>query len=54
MVHINDSSVSDEIHVPFGSIKASGAGKEGGLHSMFEMTELKWITIQLGEREFPI
>jgi acyl-CoA reductase-like NAD-dependent aldehyde dehydrogenase len=54
MVHINDSSVSDEIHVPFGGIKASGAGKEGGLHSMFEMTELKWITIQLGEREFPI
>ena len=53
MVHINDTTVSDEPHVPFGGIKGSGFGREGGRYSMEEMTELKWITIQLGQRRFP-
>ena len=53
MVHINDTTVSDEPHVPFGGIKNSGFGREGGNYSMEEMTELKWITIQLGQRQFP-
>jgi len=53
MVHINDTTVSDEPHVPFGGIKNSGVGREGGCYSMEEMTELKWITIQLGQRQFP-
>jgi aldehyde dehydrogenase (NAD+) len=53
MVHINDTTVSDEPHVPFGGIKSSGFGREGGIYSMEEMTELKWITIQLGQRQFP-
>lgn len=53
MVHINDSSIMDEPHVPFGGVKESGFGREGGHHSMDEMTELKWITVQLGQRQFP-
>jgi acyl-CoA reductase-like NAD-dependent aldehyde dehydrogenase len=53
MVHINDTTVSDEPHVPFGGIKDSGFGREGGRYSMEEMTELKWITVQLGQRQFP-
>ena len=53
MVHINDTTVSDEPHVPFGGVKNSGVGREGGNYSMEEMTELKWITIQLGQRQFP-
>jgi aldehyde dehydrogenase (NAD+) len=53
MVHINDTTVSDEPHIPFGGIKNSGFGREGGNYSMEEMTELKWITIQLGQRQFP-
>ena len=53
MVHINDTTVTDEPHVPFGGIKNSGFGREGGNYSMEEMTELKWITIQLGQRQFP-
>ena len=53
MVHINDTTVSDEPHVPFGGVKNSGFGREGGNYSMEEMTELKWITIQLGQRQFP-
>jgi acyl-CoA reductase-like NAD-dependent aldehyde dehydrogenase len=53
MVHINDTTMTDEPHVPFGGIKNSGLGREGGQYSMEEMTELKWITIQLGQRQFP-
>lgn len=53
MVHINDTTVADEPHIPFGGIKNSGFGREGGNYSMEEMTELKWITIQLGQRQFP-
>ena len=54
MVHINDTTVSDEAHVPFGGIKMSGSGREGGKYSMEEMTELKWITVQMGQRQFPL
>jgi vanillin dehydrogenase len=54
MVHINDCTVSDEPHVPFGGIKNSGFGREGGRFSMDEMTELKWVTVQMGQRAFPI
>ncbi len=53
MVHINDCSVLDEPHVPFGGIKDSGVGREGGHYSMEEMTEVKWITVQMGQRHFP-
>ncbi|MDE1180485.1 aldehyde dehydrogenase family protein [Paraburkholderia sp.] len=53
MVHINDTTVSDEAHVPFGGTKMSGSGREGGRYSMEEMTELKWITVQMGQRQFP-
>jgi|TARA_X000000950_G_C13898350_1_gene653837 acyl-CoA reductase-like NAD-dependent aldehyde dehydrogenase len=53
MVHVNDCTISDEPHVPFGGVKNSGTGREGGRHSLEEMTELKWITVQLGKREFP-
>jgi vanillin dehydrogenase len=53
MVHINDTTVADEPHVAFGGIKNSGVGREGGRYSMEEMTEMKWITIQLGQRKFP-
>jgi acyl-CoA reductase-like NAD-dependent aldehyde dehydrogenase len=53
MVHVNDCTVSDEPHVPFGGVKNSGVGREGGRYSMDEMTERKWITIPMGQRQFP-
>jgi aldehyde dehydrogenase (NAD+) len=53
MVHVNDCTISDEPHVPFGGVKNSGFGREGGKYSMEEMTEVKWVTIQLGKRAFP-
>ncbi|MHB8919197.1 MAG: aldehyde dehydrogenase family protein [Desulfocucumaceae bacterium] len=53
MVHINDASVYDEPYAPFGGVKNSGIGREGGRASMEALTELKWITIQKGQRHFP-
>lgn len=53
MVHVNDCSILDEPHVPFGGVKDSGVGREGGRWSMEEMTEVKWITVQMGKRQFP-
>jgi acyl-CoA reductase-like NAD-dependent aldehyde dehydrogenase len=53
MVHINDASVHDEPYCPFGGCKESGMGREGGRHSMEEMSEMKWVTIQRGKRHFP-
>ena len=50
MVHLNDCTVSDEAHAPFGGVRNSGFGREGGRFSMEEMTELKWITSQTAYR----
>jgi vanillin dehydrogenase len=52
MVHLNDCTVSDEPHVPFGGVKNSGFGREGGRYSLEELTEVKWITMQMGKRQF--
>lgn len=53
MVHINDTTISDEPHIAFGGNQNSGFGREGGMASMDEMSEIKWVTMQLGKREFP-
>ena len=53
MVHVNGPTVHDEPTIPFGGIKDSGHGREGGQWSMNELTETKWITVQLGRRAYP-
>jgi aldehyde dehydrogenase (NAD+) len=53
MVHLNGPTVHDEPTVPFGGVKDSGSGREGGRWSVEEMTEVKWVTIQLGRRHYP-
>jgi len=53
MVHLNGPTVLDEVVAPFGGVKDSGAGREGGRWSIEEMTELKWVTIQMGKRLYP-
>jgi aldehyde dehydrogenase (NAD+) len=53
MVHINGPSVRDEGIIPFGGVKNSGLGREGGHYSIDELTELKWVTIQIGQQQFP-
>lgn len=53
MAHVNDSSVNDEPHIPFGGIKSSGLGRHGGKASVDTFTELRWLTLERGGRHFP-
>lgn len=53
MVHVNGPTIHDEATVPFGGVKDSGSGREGGRWSIDEMTEVKWVTIQTGQRQYP-
>jgi acyl-CoA reductase-like NAD-dependent aldehyde dehydrogenase len=53
MVHLNHASVHDESNGPFGGTGDSGLGREGGRYSIEEMTELTWVTVQVGHRKFP-
>jgi len=53
MVHVNGPTVHDETNVPFGGVRMSGLGREGGRFSIDDMTELKWVTIQTGRRHYP-
>jgi aldehyde dehydrogenase (NAD+) len=53
MVHVNDASIDAEASVPFGGVKASGQGREGGRYSLEAMTEVKWVTIQKRKRAYP-
>jgi len=53
MAHVNDSSVNDEPHVPFGGIGASGLGRHGGRQGIDTFTETRWITIERGGRHYP-
>jgi len=51
--HINGPTVHDEAQMPFGGVKASGYGRFGGKAAIAEFTDLRWITIQSGERHYP-
>ena len=53
MAHINDSSVNDEPHIPFGGVKSSGLGRHGGRASVETFTEQRWITLERGGRHYP-
>jgi benzaldehyde dehydrogenase (NAD) len=52
--HVNGSTVHDEAQMPFGGVKASGWGRFGGKAALEEFTELRWITVQQGPREYPL
>jgi benzaldehyde dehydrogenase (NAD) len=51
--HINGPTVADEAQMPFGGVKGSGYGRFGGKAAIDEFTELRWITVQTGERHYP-
>ncbi len=53
MVHVNDAPVYDEPHMPFGGVKASGIGRHGGKASIEAFTELRWISLERGGRQYP-
>jgi acyl-CoA reductase-like NAD-dependent aldehyde dehydrogenase/ABC-type branched-subunit amino acid transport system ATPase component len=51
--HVNGPTVHDEAQMPFGGVKGSGMGRFGGKAGIAEFTELRWITVQTGERRYP-
>lgn len=53
MAHVNDSPVNDEPHVPFGGVKSSGMGRQNGQSSVEAFSELRWITLERGGRQYP-
>lgn len=53
IAHVNDQSVYDEPHVPFGGVKNSGIGRHGGAASVEAFTETRWLTIERGGRHYP-
>ena len=52
--HINAPTVHDEPQMPFGGVKSIGYGRFGGKAGIEEFTELRWMTMQLGARHYPI
>ncbi|MEQ2525924.1 aldehyde dehydrogenase family protein [Robertmurraya yapensis] len=53
MTHINDQTVNDAPHIPFGGNKASGLGRFGNPWVVEEFTITKWVSVQTKERQFP-
>jgi vanillin dehydrogenase len=51
--HVNSPTVQDEAQMPFGGVKNSGYGRFGGKAGIHEFTELRWITVQIGPRQYP-
>jgi succinyl-CoA reductase len=49
-VHLNDPTNLRWDALPFGGVKESGLGREGLRYAMEEMTEVKLITVNYGER----
>jgi len=52
--HVNGATVHDEPQMPFGGVGASGWGRFGSRAALEEFTELRWITLQSGDRHYPI
>ena len=52
MIHVNDQSVNDESHMPFGGEKDSGLGRFNGEWALEEFTTLKWMSIQHQRRNY--
>jgi benzaldehyde dehydrogenase (NAD) len=54
MVHINDQTVNNEPHVPFGGMGASGnGGRFGGPANVEAFTETQWISELDSPIEYP-
>ncbi len=52
MIHVNDQSVNDEAHMPFGGEKDSGLGRFNGEWVLEEFTTLKWLSVQHTPRDY--
>ncbi|MFF4211352.1 aldehyde dehydrogenase family protein [Streptomyces sp. NPDC001796] len=53
IVHVNDQSVADEPHAPFGGVKASGYGRFGGRWGIEAFSNTRWVTIATQHAHYP-
>ena len=53
MTHVNDMTLADEPHIPFGGEKNSGLGRFNGHWIIEEMTRTHWISIQHEPHGYP-
>lgn len=51
--HVNGPTLHDEAQMPFGGVKGSGWGRFNGMAGVHEFTDLRWITIQTTDRQYP-
>lgn len=54
MTHVNDITVDDQPHAPFGGEKNSGLGRFNGRWIIEEFTRTHWVTLQTEPRQYPI
>lgn len=54
MTHINDMTVADEQHMPFGGEKNSGLGRFNGDFILEEMTRTHWVSVQHTPHPYPL
>jgi salicylaldehyde dehydrogenase len=52
-VHVNGATVQNEAQAPYGGTKNSGYGRFDGRAVIDEFTELKWLTIEPIEQQYP-
>jgi acyl-CoA reductase-like NAD-dependent aldehyde dehydrogenase len=53
-VHVNGATVQNEAQAPYGGMKNSGYGRFDGRAVINEFTELKWITVEPSDQQYPI
>jgi aldehyde dehydrogenase (NAD+) len=53
MVHVNSATVDADSVTPFGGLKESGMGREGGRYSWEEFTEVRWLTMNIQKQQYP-
>ncbi|SAL85330.1 aldehyde dehydrogenase [Caballeronia arvi] len=54
MVHVNDQTVNNEFHVPFGGMGASGnGGRFGGPANVHEFTQTQWVSLTDKPMQYP-
>lgn len=54
MTHINDITVDDQPHAPFGGEKNSGLGRFNGHWIIEEFTRTHWVTVQTKPKAYPV
>lgn len=51
--HVNGATVQNEAQAPYGGTKNSGYGRFDGRAVINEFTELKWVTIEPSDQQYP-